>query len=177
MEEVFYNLSKLLPYIIVFPFTAILLFALHLAFRRGVNNNNISLYGLFLSLSNKDVVSFSLIYIQFIIIIETMFLDGFSYYSLLLIFTPILFYGIINLDIISMFLNIFATVFMVVLCFFEQVFLSYLVNINYVWYVVVLFVALCMFIVAFDIFVLAKNINNVTKKRINKAKRLAVSGR
>ena len=76
-----------------------------------------------------------------------------------------------------MFLNIFATIFMVVLCFFEQVFLSYLVNINYVWYVVVLFVALCMFIVAFDIFVLAKNINNVTKKRINKAKRLAVSGR
>ncbi len=174
MDEVIYNLSKLLPYIIVFPFMALLLLFLHLIFRKGVNNNNISLYGLFLSLNNKDIVSFSLIFIQFIVILETMFLNGFTSYSLLFIFTPILIYGIINLDIVNMILNFLATAFLVVLCFLEQVFLSYLIDVNYVWYVLILFVSTCLFIVAFDVFILGKNINVLTKKRIDKAKKLGI---
>lgn len=171
MAEAIYYLSKLLPYLTLFPVLAILLLlTLYLLFRKGVNNNNVSLYGLFLSFSKKDILTLALIFVQFVMIIETMFINNFSILCFLFIFTPILLYGTINLDLINMIINILGSSFLLIMCFFERTFLSYIRNVDNMWYVIILLVAVCLFILVLDIYMLMRNINVLTKKRINKAK-------
>ena len=168
MTEAIYYLSKLLPYLVIFPILSILLLlALYLIFKKGVSNNNVSLYGLFLEFNKKDIFSMSLIFLEFIVIIETMFISEFSLFSILFIFTPIVIYGTINLDLINMIINLFASAFLVVMCFLERVFLSYFQNVDNMWYALVLFMAVCIFIIVIDGYLLIRNINNLTKKRIS----------
>ena len=171
MTEAIYYLSKLLPYLTAFPILAILLLLLlYFIFKKGVSNNNVSLYGLFLGFKKKDILSMALIFIEFIVIIETMFIQEFSYYCIVFVFTPILIYGTINLDLINMIMNLIVSSFLVVMCFFERVFLSYYLNVDSMWYALILFLAVCIFIIVIDNYLLMKNINNLTKKRIVKLK-------
>jgi hypothetical protein len=177
MTETMYYLSKLLPYIVLFPVFAVMLLALlYLLFKKGMNNNNVSLYGLFLGFSKKDILSLALVFIQYIVIIETLFLKELSFYSILFIFTPILMYGIINLEFSNMIMNIISSLFLLVLCFFERTFLSYFLDINSVWYIFFLFLAVCIFIIILDTYLLMRNINNLTVNRINKEKKLKNNG-
>ena len=171
MQEIVYYLSKSYLYLALFPVFAILLLAiLYFIFRRSINNNNISLYGIFLSYTKKDILSLSLILLEFIIILETMFITKFSYFSILYIFTPILIYAIINMDLINMIINILGVLFISVLCFFERTFLSYILYIDNMWYVIILFVGVCILIVLLNTYMMIRNINILSKKRIKKEK-------
>ncbi len=177
MAETMYYLSKLLPYIVLFPILAVVLLGvLYALFKKGMNNNNVSLYGLFLGFTKKDIFSLALIFIQFIVIIETMFMKNLSFYCILFIFTPILAYGIINLEFSNMIVNMIGSLFLLALCFFERTFLSYFLNINRVWYVFFLFLAVCIFIVVLDTYFLIRNIDNLAVKRINKEKKSKNNG-
>ena len=177
MTETMYYLSKLLPYIVLFPvFAVILLAVLYVLFKKGMNNNNVSLYGLFLGFTKKDIFSLALIFIQYIVILETMFLKNLSFYCILFIFTPILVYGIINLEFGNMIINIISSMFLLVLCFFERTFLSYFTDVNGVWYVFFLFIAVCVFIIVLDTYLFIRNIDNLAIRRINKEKKQKNNG-
>ncbi len=176
MADVIYYLSKSLPYLVLFPILAtLLLLILYLIFRKSISNDNVSLYGLFLSFSKKDIFSLALIFLEFILILESMFLKEFSYLNFVFIFTPILIYGTINLDLVNMITNLVAGSFLLAMCFFERVFISYILNVDKMWYVIILLVAVCIFIVILDVYLFMQNINNLTKKRIN-YERLMESG-
>ena len=173
MADVVYYLNKLLPYIVLFPIlSAILLFALFLLFKKGMNNNNVSLYGLFLDFSKKEVFSLALIFLGFIMVIETLFVTDFTPFCMVFVFTPALIYGIINLDLKSMIINVFGFGFLVVMCFFERVFLSYFLNVDDMWYVFILFLAVCIFIFVIDFYLLIRNLNSLSKNKIIKKKRV-----
>ena len=171
MTDAIYYLGKLLPYIVLFPILSVLLLViLSIIFRRGMNNNNISLYGLFLDYSKKEIASLALIFLEFIILIETMFIKEFTVFCVLFTFTPILIYGIINLDLKNMIINVFGYGFLLIMCFFERVFLSYFLNVDNMWYVFILFLAVCIFILVINFYLMIRNLNNLSKDRIQKKK-------
>lgn len=175
MTDAIYYLSKLLPYIVLFPIMSILLLVvLYFIFKKGMNNNNVSLYGLFLDYSKKEIALLALIFLEFIILIETMFIKEFTIFCVLLTFTPILLYGIISLDLKNMIINVFGYGFLIIMCFFERVFLSYFLNVDNMWYVFILFLAVCIFIIVIDFYLMIRNLDSLSKSRIKK-KRLARS--
>jgi len=177
MTEIVYYLSKSYLYLVLFPIFAIILAGiLYIKFKKSVKNNNISLYGMFLSLNRKDILSLTLVLLEYIIVLESMFITKFSYFSILYIFTPILIYAIINMDIISMIVNIIGASFLLVMNFFERVFLSYILYVDKVWYVIVLFIAVCVLMFVINTYILMRNINEIVKKRVNKEKVKIMAG-
>lgn len=177
MTEIIYYLSKSYLYLVLFPIFAILLAGiLYIKFKNNIKKNNISLYGMFLSLNRKDILSLALVLLEYIIILETMFITKFSYFSILYIFTPILIYAIINMDIINMIINIIGASFLLVMNFFERVFLSYILYVDKVWYVVVLFITVCILMFVINTYILMRNINEIVKKRVNKEKIKIMAG-
>lgn len=177
MTEIVYYLSKSYLYLVLFPIFAIILAGiLYIKFKKSIKNNNISLYGMFLSLNRKDILSLTLVLLEYIIVLESMFITKFSYFSILYIFTPILIYAIINMDIISMIVNIIGASFLLVMNFFERVFLSYILYVDKVWYVIVLFIAVCVLMFVINTYILMRNINEIVKKRVNKEKVKIMAG-
>ena len=166
MEQLLYYLSKLLPYLVLFPILTLLLWlVLYLLCKKGIKNNNVVLYGLFCDIQKKEVLLISLLLVEYIIIIESIFFSDFWILSLLFIFTPIVLYAIISLDFINMIMNIIATVFLLVLCFFGRVFISYFIRVDALWYVLLIFISLIVLILLMNTYILVKNINNLIIKR------------
>ena len=171
MTQTLYYLSELLPYLILFPLLSILLLiVLKVIFKNGMNDN-IALYGLFLDFPRKDVLLLALVFLQFLFIIETMVLNEFSYVIILFVFTPILLYGIISLDLVNMIMNILGDAFLLVLCFFKNIFLSYFLQVSTMWYVLILFFAVCLFILVIDMYLLIRNIDIISKRKIKKKRK------
>ena len=85
MNEVIYQLSYLLPYLIIFPFLSILLMVvLWLLSKRTITNSNISFYGLFMNLKFLDILALSFLFIYYFLIIESFFITTYTLYSVVL---------------------------------------------------------------------------------------------
>ena len=172
MEQILYYLSKVLPYLVLFPlFAVLLLLALYIIFKIKANNNSMVLYGLFYNLSKKDILLLALIFTEFIVVMETSFVMNFTYLLFLFLFTPILLYVIINMDIISLVRNVIIISFLLLLYFFGRVFLYYYSYVNSSWYILMIYIMLLVFIFVIDLYMLIKNIISLIDKIYKKEKR------
>ena len=171
MTDIFYYLSKSFLYLALFPvFAIVLLIILYVLTKKSIKKNNISIYGIFLNFNKKNILSLALILLEYILIIETMFIINFSYTNIVLLFTPILIYAIINMDIINMIINILGTIFLLVMCFFERVFLSYILYVDVVWYVIALLIGVCTLIIIINTLIMMRNVNVLVKKSAKNVK-------
>lgn len=171
METIIYNLSGLFPYFVSFPIIVIFIFLFLKVFSKIiVKKNNIVMYGLLVNMGIKEISSYALVFLQFIVVIQTLFVSKFTIYNAVILFTPGVLYGIINLSLIEMIINIIATSFLGVVCIFEKIFYSYLVDVDMIWYVIVIFVILCLFVFVFDFYILIRNICQIMNRKMKREK-------
>ena len=75
-DEFMYEMIRLIPFAIVFPiFITIVFLMFRKNIRKGINKNNIKFYGLFIELNNKDIISISLLLLEYFIVIVSLFID------------------------------------------------------------------------------------------------------
>ena len=178
MGQIMYELTKLLPYFIIFPVLAFILYiGAHFMSKRQLTNENASFYGLFMNLRTIDMVSLSLLFIHYFLIIESIFVTENSIYTFLLLFIPMITFNILNFNLIRVIPSLLNSLLIYVLLFFKTIFYSYIIEIQPAWYVIILFIVLCAFVVLYSTYVTLNDLLTVlkhdefVKKKIKGAKK------
>ena len=178
MGQVMYELSKMLPYFIIFPVLAFILYiGANIMSKKQLTNENASFYGLFMNLRTVDMISISLLIIHFFLIAESLFVTENTIYVLLLLFIPMMTFNILNFNLIRVIPSLINSLLIYVLIFFKTIFYSYIIEIQPAWYVILLFIVLCAFIILYSTYVLLTDLLTVlkhdefVKKKIKGAKR------
>ena len=167
MNEVIYQLSYLLPYLIIFPFLSILLMVvLWLLSKRSITNNNISFYGLFMNLKFIDILALSFLFIYYFLIIESFFITTYTLYSVVLFVIPVIMFNILSFsgNIFKVLFSLGNAILIFIMLYFKNIFYSYIVEISSSWYIVVLFIMLCIFIFLYATYIFLNSLLNVLKR-------------
>ena len=153
MVDYFFDFKSLLPYLYFFPIYILLIIIFFLIGKRSINNKRASFYGFFMGLSNKEVLSLSFLFLYYYLIIVSIFINEFSIFNIILFILPILLFNVINFYIIKFFVDIFNTAVLFLLLYSKSIFYSYIIDVGNYWYVIVLYVLLCLFIFLYATFV------------------------
>ena len=122
MGQIMYELTKLLPYFIIFPVLAFILYiGAHFMSKRQLTNENASFYGLFMNLRTVDMVSLSLLFIHYFLIIESIFVTENSIYTFLLLCIPMITFNILNFNLIRVIPSLVNSLLIYVLLFFKTI--------------------------------------------------------
>lgn len=146
LEAIIYQITNLLPYIALFPIITIFLVIIFSIVHKRKIDQHFSFYGLFLDLNNKDIFSLSLLFIYYIFIVESLFVNNFSLIHFLFLLLPITIFNIINKYIVNLLVNIINSCFIYALLICKSIFFNYLIDVTVVWYVVVILLLLSLFI-------------------------------
>ena len=172
MEALIYELSRLLPFMILFPVVVLIFYIIMLILsKKKINTKNAGIYGVLMNFDNKDVLKFSLIVVAYLFIIESIIVVDNSYYSINFVLIPIILFEIMNSSFLKIPIDLIELAFIYFILTFKNIFYSYVFNVNMLWYVVVLYVVLCIFIFLFATYFLFENINILMNKKIDKEKK------
>ena len=84
-DEFIYEMIRLVPFVIIFP---IFIIGIFLMFKKNlkkeINKNNIKFYGLFIELTNKDIVSISLLLLEYFIVVSSLFINEFTFINVII---------------------------------------------------------------------------------------------
>jgi hypothetical protein len=166
MADFIDSFYKLLPYFISFPlFVFIISFILQLIYKKNVTDRNMHLFGLFINLNNKDILSIALLLVQLFFIICSIFVNSESYYIFLFIVIPVVLFSILINNWYALISNFVLSLFTCALIIFKDVFYAYIKDVYFVWYVGLIYVVLCLSILTFSLFIFTINFGRVVKNK------------
>lgn len=170
--ELFMNeVVELLPYLIVF---IVLILILNIVFftisKKQITSKNVGIYGLLMNFTDIDILKISLIIVCYLSILESIIIVNNSYYNINFILIPILLFEILNKSFYKIPIDILELAFIYFILIFKNVFYSYLTNVNVLWYVILLYIILCIFIFVFATYILFENINILMNKKLESSK-------
>lgn len=164
MDEIIYYLSKLIPYIFIFLIIlAIIAIIFSIISYKKINSKNIAIFGLFMDLKTKDIISISLLILYYINVVASLFINEITIITLIILITPIIIFNIINKTVFKLIKSIISTLFIYLLLIFKSIFFNYLIDVSVLWYVVLIFAILCIFIFLYSSYSFVKNIDIIVK--------------
>lgn len=164
MDEIIYYLSKLIPYIFIFLIIlAIIAIIFSIISYKKINSKNIAIFGLFMDLKTKDIISISLLILYYINVVASLFINEITIITLIILITPIIIFNIINKTVFKLIKSIISTQFIYLLLIFKSIFFNYLIDVSVLWYVVLIFAILCIFIFLYSSYSFVKNIDIIVK--------------
>ena len=163
MTDYFFELKDIYPYIYGFPILILVLVVLFLLLKRNIDNKSISFYGMFMSMSKKDVFSLSLILLFAYIMVVSVFVNKFSIMDLS-IFVPIILFNTINLFLGKLILDTIHASVLSVLLYLKVIFYNYIIDVGNYWYVVCIYIILCLFILLYTVFFSLRRFKSVIQK-------------
>ena len=162
MIDYFFNFENYILYLIGFPIYLIFLFFFFFIGKRKINNNNgITFYGMFMGLSNRNILALSFLFFYYYLVIVSIFVNSFSYINLIMLFVPIVLFHLINFSIIRLVIDIIQTAFIILLLYSKIIFYNYIIDIGNYWYVIVLYVLLCLFVFIYTTYIFVKRFKMV----------------
>ena len=166
MDFSFTELNVIMHYMILFfVLTILFILCMYFASHRKISNKNIGIYGIFMSLDNIDALKISLLIVCYLFILELTILTEIKYYLINFILIPIISFEIINKTYYKILVDIFEIAFIYFIFIFKNIYFAYLNDVNMLWYVVVLYVIICVFIILFGTYFLFENINMLMNKK------------
>ena len=166
MDRFIYNFNKLLPYFFIFPiFIILVILILNIISKKKVTENNIYIFGIFINLNNKDILLICLLLIQFYFIVSSLFVNNSSYYVILFLLLPTIAFTLLVKKYYRLIANIILTIFIYTLIIFKDVFYSYINEVTPIWYVNLIYIVLCLSILAFSIFNFVFNFSVIIKNK------------
>ena len=163
-DEFIYEMIRLFPFAIVFPiFIAIVYLLFRKNIKKGINNSNIKFYGLFIELNNKDIISISLLLLEYFIVIVSLFITEFTIINIIILFLPIIIFDIINGYFMKIFIDIINYSLIFFILYSKNIFFSYLIDVGNYWYVNIIIFLLSIFITIYMSFIFLRNFNSIVK--------------
>lgn len=163
MIDYFFELKDIYPYIYVFPILILILVVIFLLLERNIDNKSISFYGMFMSMSKKNVFSLSLILLFAYIMIISIFVNKFTIMDLS-IFVPIILFDTLNLFLGKLVLDVIHASVLSVLLYLKVIFYNYIIDVGNYWYVVCIYIMLCLFILLYTIFFSLRRFKSIIQK-------------
>ena len=157
-DEFIYEMIRLVPFVIIFP---IFIIGIFLMFKKNlkkeINKNNIKFYGLFIELTNKDIVSISLLLLEYFIVVSSLFINEFTFINVIIIF------DLLNGHFIKIFIDVINYALIFLILYSKNIFFSYLIDVGNYWYVNIIIFLLSMFITLYMSFIFLRNFNSIIK--------------
>lgn len=163
-DEFIYEMIRLVPFVIIFP---IFIIGIFLMFKKNlkkeINKNNIKFYGLFIELTNKDIVSISLLLLEYFIVVSSLFINEFTFINVIILFMPIIIFDLLNGHFIKIFIDVINYALIFLILYSKNIFFSYLIDVGNYWYVNIIIFLLSMFITLYMSFIFLRNFNSIIK--------------
>ncbi len=170
MEQIIYNITKLFYFFLYF---FIILLVLVILFHFVLKNFNpygkkIKIYGLFLGLGNKEILSLSITTVHYVFFLWCLFANNFEriyqdIYFYILLFSSISF-NLLNRRYLNIFTDIINTIIIYIALYTKMIFIEYLITIDILWYVILIVVLLMIFIIIYGSYLYIKDIEYLLKK-------------
>lgn len=156
-----FSLKSLLPYLYGFPVLLIVIVFIFMIGKRKINNKSIAFYGMFMGLEKKDILSISLLFIFYYIIVVSIFLNDISLLVLIIMAVPILLFNLVNFYVFKLVIDCMNTILLFALLYSKAIFYSYMVDVASYWYVITLYVLLCLFILFYTTYVFIRRLKSI----------------
>lgn len=178
MDEFIYQLSLFLNFILAF-FLIIIIFLLitELWFRpkkdKVIEEDKLKFYGLFMGLSNYDVLLFSLKTVSYVFLVWSLFSNQLELVHFIFFLLIQILFDVLGKRPMSGVFNFFNSLFLCFLLFSKQIFYQYLVDVAIVWYVILLLLLIGAFVFFYSSYFYLKDIEFLItrNKYINKMKK------
>ena len=171
MGRILFELSNVFSYLIIFPTVMLVFYLITLILsKRDINNNNIGIYGWLMSIKNIDILKISLLVVFYISVINTVITIDSNYYDLIFIVIPIVTFEIINKSYLKIFIDFIELYLLYFILIFKNIFFAYFINVTALWYIILLYVILCVFVLFFASYLVTANINSLSGNYINNNK-------
>ena len=164
MIDYFFDLKDIFPYLYCFPILLFIIFIMFVIGKRKINDKGIAFYGIFMSLTNTNIVSITLLCLYYYFIIVSIFINNFTILIFLILIIPIVLFDIINFYFIKFFIDIINTIVIFVLIYSKVIFYNYMIDVGSFWYVIVLYVMLCLFIYLYATFIFVRRFKSIMSK-------------
>ena len=164
MIDYFFNIKDLLPYLYFFPIFLVVIFLYFILKKRSINDETVPFYGLYIGLTTKDIVSLTLLFMYYYLIISSIFVNNFSVINLIFFILVILIFNIINLFYIKIIIDVINTVILFILLYSKSIFYNYMVDVSDYWYVLFLYSLVCLFIFFYVSLIFMRRFRSVISK-------------
>lgn len=142
--------------------------------KQDINTKNVKFYGLFLDLTNKQLISISLSLLKLIFLIYLSLMFNVNVIGLLFIMSIVILYNIINVRFINFFVDLILHTLLYFILLSKDIFFTYLRDISIEWYVIIfliisiIFALLLSFILFFNEIQYVIKKNDYVRKKLNK---------
>lgn len=131
-----------------------------------IKKEKLRLYGMFLNLSNVQIISFTLITLRFVYIFYSFINIGSNYMTLTFIMFLTIAYNIINIRALNIFFDSIVSVIIYLIILSKDIFIDYIIHVNAIWYAVILFILATLFGITVSLYLYIRDIMYILKKNI-----------
>ena len=131
-----------------------------------MKKEKLRIYGMFLNLSNVQIISFTLITLRFVYIFYSFINIGSNYMTLTFIMFLTIVYNIINIRALNIFFDSIVSVIIYLIILSKDIFIDYIIHVNAIWYAVILFILATLFGITVSLYLYIRDIMYILKKNI-----------
>lgn len=131
-----------------------------------MKKEKLRLYGMFLNLSNVQIISFTLITLRFVYIFYSFINIGSNYMTLTFIMFLTIAYNIINIRALNIFFDSIVSVIIYLIILSKDIFIDYIIHVNAIWYAVILFILATLFGITVSLYLYIRDIMYILRKNI-----------
>lgn len=131
-----------------------------------IKKEKLRLYGMFLNLSNVQIISFTLITLRFVYIFYSFINIGSNYMTLTFIMFLTIVYNIINIRALNIFFDSIVSVIIYLIILSKDIFIDYIIHVNAIWYAVILFILATLFGITVSLYLYIRDIMYILRKNI-----------
>ena len=131
-----------------------------------MKKEKLRLYGMFLNLSNVQIISFTLITLRFVYIFYSFINIGSNYMTLTFIMFLTIAYNIINIRALNIFFESIVSVMIYLIILSKDIFIDYIIHVNAIWYAVILFILATLFGITVSLYLYIRDIMYILRKNI-----------
>lgn len=131
-----------------------------------IKKEKLRLYGMFLNLSNVQIISFTLITLRFVYIFYSFINIGSNYMTLTFIMFLTIAYNIINIRALNIFFDSIVSVIIYLIILSKDIFIDYIIHVNAIWYAVILFILATLFGITVSLYLYIRDIMYILRKNI-----------
>lgn len=164
MIDYYFDLKDFMFYLYFFPLFMFVVLIVFKIKKRDISDKTIPFYGKYIGLSNKNIISLTLLFLYYYLIIVSIFVNNFSILHLIIFLIPIVLFNIINFYFIRLFIDILNTFILYVLLYSKVIFYNYMIDVGEYWYVILLYGLLCLFIFAYVSFLFFRRFRMIIKQ-------------
>ena len=164
MIDYYFELKDFSMYLFLFvPYLLLLVLFFHFG-KIGFKKNKLSFYGMFMELSIQQIISISFLFLFFYIVIASIFVNSFSVFFFILLLIPIILFNVFHISFFHILFDIVNVFIIYFILISKSIFFHYIQDVASYWYVICLYVILCIFIFLYVSYISLRRLKFIISK-------------